>query len=468
MKKIIIFNLLFVIVVWTSDPPVLAAEGEAASKPAAAEIHLAVLVDLKPRLDAYLKLRNEQLGALAAKYGRVLDSQLNKAADAGDLKTVEAFRGEKDRLQMLGETLQAVPKDSVGAVSTGADLPDLAAGSPAALSNLRKIWISEQVKVMQKVDVLLQKSLKSLEANLTKKRDFDNAKVILTYRESLASANPTPVFAAVKKAGVVETVKAGSLSDGAIKVATKEKPFVNSLKMRFVPVKITGGPARGRTVLFSVWETRKEDYEAFIRKNRDRVWPELPFEQDRYAPAVNVSWDDAQAFCKWLTKKERESGKIGKKEMYRLPYDHEWSDAVGIGKMEDGDATPFSKDRRIGDEFPWGKGFPPKSDAGNYKGQESEAAGAKLPHDDGYARTSPAGSFKVNKLGLYDLGGNVSELCQDLLKPEVANEYVMRGSNYGWGLADALSSSRRGGFRQDRVGQVIGFRVVIVREKGMK
>ena len=47
--------------------------------------------------------------------------------------------------------------------------------------------------------------------------------------------------------------------------ATKENPFSNSLGMKFAPVKLTGGPTDGKSILFSIWETRRMDYAAYTK-----------------------------------------------------------------------------------------------------------------------------------------------------------------------------------------------------------
>ena len=130
--------------------------------------------------------------------------------------------------------------------------------------------------------------------------------------------------------------------------ATKDAPYVNTLGMRFVPVPITGGPTAGQgelapghqpplvpgaatSVLFSVWDTRVQDYAEFVKETK-REWPKPEFQQGPTHPAVMVSWDDATAFCAWLTERERKAGKLGANERYRLPSDHEWSCAVGLAR----------------------------------------------------------------------------------------------------------------------------------------
>jgi len=98
--------------------------------------------------------------------------------------------------------------------------------------------------------------------------------------------------------------------------------FVNTLGMPFVPVK-------GTEVAFCIWETRVKEYAAANAGVGGR-WKNPPFKQSDTYPVVNVSWEDAQAFCAWLTKKELAEGKIKAGQKYRLPTDAEWSVAVGL------------------------------------------------------------------------------------------------------------------------------------------
>ncbi len=261
---------------------------------------------------------------------------------------------------------------------------------------------------------------------------------------------------------------APSKTSASSAAATKDTPFENTLGMKFVPVPITGGPADGKRVLFSVWETRVQDYEAFVKETKCE-WRPVQFRQGTDHPAMNVSWEDAQAFCLWLTKREQKNAQLGPQDRYRLPTDHEWSCAVGIGAREDARALPQAKDQLIGDAFPWGREWPPAGRE-NYAGEE--LLGLKLTevypfitpisgHKDGFMETAPVGSFQANANGLYDLGGNAWEWCEDWFD-KTQEARVLRGA--AWAHFDRLNllSSKRS---RGRIGMTlppfIGFRCVL-------
>jgi formylglycine-generating enzyme required for sulfatase activity len=231
------------------------------------------------------------------------------------------------------------------------------------------------------------------------------------------------------------------------------KPFTNTLGMKFVPVK-------GTEVAFCIWETRVKDYAAYAAANAevDGRWKNFGsgFKQEDTHPVVNVSWNDAQAFCEWLTKKEMAAGKIKAGQKYRLPTDAEWSVAVGLGK-EKGN-TPREKHRGIKDVYPWGKEWPPPVGAGNYD---------KSLKADKFDNTSPVGSFASNKDGLHDMGGNVWEWCEDKYRP-TSTYRVLRGASWGngFGPGSLLSSRRDPYIAPDSRVNYVGFRCVLVGGSG--
>jgi hypothetical protein len=219
--------------------------------------------------------------------------------------------------------------------------------------------------------------------------------------------------------------------------SSASSPFTNSLGMKFVPVP-------GTKVMFCVHETRNADYAAYAAANSgvDSKWKSVASGKEDH-PVVNVSWEDAQAFCKWLSTKE---GKT-----YRLPTDHEWSCAVGIGDREDASASPESKAGHIAAVYPWGGDFPPMARDGNYI----------ICVSDGNERTAPVMRFQGNAFGLYDLGGNVWEWCGDWYNTKQEYRVLRGGSWLNHASSRLLSSGRLNDQPTNRDGSH-GFRLVLV------
>ena len=127
-------------------------------------------------------------------------------------------------------------------------------------------------------------------------------------------------------------------------------------------------------------------------------WRNTEFSQTDSHPVVNVTWNDAIAFCEWLSVKE------GKK--YRLPTEAEWEYTCTAGT-----STRFF----TGDVPARLAGYGNMQDT-SFEAKFPTVDLAKhpsVPFNDGWGFTSPAGRFKPNPFGLHDMHGNVWEWCSD-------------------------------------------------------
>ena len=233
-------------------------------------------------------------------------------------------------------------------------------------------------------------------------------------------------------------------------VATPPRLKTNSLGMKFVPVQLPECK-----IWVSAFETRVQDYAVFVRET-GHPWLLPEIEQSDRHPVVNISWYDAVTFCDWLSRLE------GKR--YRLPTDAEWSQLIGI--REESGIAPGAQPQQSG-VFLWGSG-PIRKEAGNFcdeafgrqYGDGYQAAWLQGYHD-GASGTQVVGRYQPDRNGLFDLGGNVWEWCDDWYDLPEQTQKVVRGGSWRTGESSRLLSSFRGpdppGVRLDS----IGFRVVM-------
>ena len=208
----------------------------------------------------------------------------------------------------------------------------------------------------------------------------------------------------------------------------------NSLNYDEVPRHAVSIPA----FAISQYEVTFAEYDRFARATGRR----LPYDEgwgrdDR--PVVNVSWSDAQAYTRWLSKQTGKS--------YRLPSEAEWEYATRAGSTSN---------------FWW-------QDANENRPANCFNCGSNW---DG-ARTAPVGSFTANGFGLYDMAGNVQEWTADCYHGSYqgapvdgsawaqggCDMRVVRGGAYTSPL-DSLRSAKRSQYSQDARLDNLGFRVV--------
>ena len=172
-------------------------------------------------------------------------------------------------------------------------------------------------------------------------------------------------------------------------------------------------------------------------------------------PKVNVTWYEARAYATWLSEKSSHGC------TYRLPSEAEWEYAARL----DPRARDSTGDRRL---FGWGDGIEPRR--ANYDATRSFMGSAKIA---GKKALVEVGRYPENKLGLYDMHGNVAEWVADSYhryssdpsdgKAIEKNDGqqimgIVRGGSYLCSPEDLRCAARRE-FRKNRRAAHIGFRV---------
>jgi formylglycine-generating enzyme required for sulfatase activity len=217
--------------------------------------------------------------------------------------------------------------------------------------------------------------------------------------------------------------------------------FKNSIGMEFVIVpkgKSWLGGINGKEgtkevniavdIYLGVYEVTQEEWQKIMGNNpsyfnRARVNNNIGDDELKRFPVELVSWHDAKHFVKLVNDRVKNDAQEAGWE-YRLPMQEQWEYACRGGPMTDEAESAFDY----------------------YFEKPSKSLSADQANfNENVKQPSKVGSYPPNRLGLYDMHGNVWEWCEDWIDPEFARlvrpsvkglDRVARGGSWGMDAAN--------------------------------
>ena len=186
-------------------------------------------------------------------------------------------------------------------------------------------------------------------------------------------------------------------------------------------------------------------------------------------PMENISWDEANEFCRRLTEQEKNAKKIPANAVYRLPTEAEWEYVCRAGTT-----TSFNNGK---DFLQKGANCPELAEVAIFRFNSGGRRGR-------FNRSKPVGSHKPNAWGFVDMHGNVAEWCNDNYTlftqpaPETekktkkskkqeqtvvndkASQKIIRGGSF-MSMPQFCRAAYRGSAEPNTRNNTIGFRVVL-------
>jgi formylglycine-generating enzyme required for sulfatase activity len=360
-----------------------------------------------------------------------LYSRLDNCSAGGKLLLVDACRNDPSRKPLKRNPLAALPK-----------LPPPPGGTAAFLSCSSNETSIEDRDL--KHGVFLHHVIEALrgDADTSTAKDRPDGKITLTELTGYASAKTFDFVREKHNSKQTPELKGQfRLNIPIIEVRNSLTPqlFSESLKIQFARIpagtfqmgsreneaghQSDEGPEHtvriSRDFRMSIHEVTRGQFAAFVRDTGYRTeaetggkasfgfdeatgdfdsdpkynWRNPGFAQTDDHPVVLVSWNDAKAFCEWLSRKDNRT--------YRLPTEAEWEYAC-----RGGTSTRFWHGND--DE-----GLANVANVADGTAKQKYNSWTTIAAPDGYVVTAPVGRFPPNPFGLHDMHGNVWEWCAD-------------------------------------------------------
>jgi formylglycine-generating enzyme required for sulfatase activity/TolB-like protein len=377
---------------------------------------------------------------------------VNVETGAGVKTAGEDFPGKIDEVLKYGMAVVAAKLTGVASSSAGAGSPTVGgAGLDALLA---------QVKVKEVEAARLAREQAEANRRLAEelaKRKAQFEKEYETYRRVVGSAQADDATKRIAWKQICQAwgVKGAGDAPGslvwddrtgllrAVEGAPGQELALDlggGVKMEFVWIEALKG-------WVGKYEVTNEEYRKFKPGHNSGEFQKHSLNGDRQ-PVVEVSYDDATAFCEWVNRTC--AGQIPAGCTARLPDGKEWLTFAQCGD---------------GRKYPWSNEWPPK--CGNYADQTARTEFSNWTvidgYRDGYAVSCPVESSGKNDWGLYGVGGNVWEWTSELYD-STHNWRVLRGASWDYYGPGTLECASRVYVDSPAVrNRTVGFRLVVLR-----